>query len=213
METTILQALVAGTVASGQAITKNTSVSIMLVVMIVAAAITVTKIASDVENDINNLKTDMVEIKAQSGQQHGGKHPRSNGWYSFDPQFEEDLKSWLFIEKISSRNGKPMKPKVFESEEKGADILVAMTDFFTTIDEIESQVSYLCPKNIFIDKIHIDIKGGQLLKAHFYQVELPLNKKLNRLKEIWLYDECHLDKFLVLFEGSTLLLDHLKRKR
>jgi len=154
----------------------------------------------------------MLEIKAQSGQQHGDKHPRLNGGHSFDPKFEEDLKSWLFMEKISSRSGKPMKPKVLEAEEKGSDILVAMTDFFATIDEIQSKVSYLSPNSTFIDKKAIQIESGNLLKAHFYQVKFPVNRKLHILKEIWLYDESHLDNFLVLFEDSMLLLDHLRTK-
>ncbi len=65
-----------------------------------------------------------IEAKAQSGQQHGDKHPRSSDPILFDPREETDLLSWLFQEKPSSRNGKPMKPQAIAAERKGADILV-----------------------------------------------------------------------------------------
>ena len=48
-----------------------------------------------------NQGTFMIEAKAQSGQQHGDKHPRHNGQILFDPKEEIDLRSWMFDEKIS----------------------------------------------------------------------------------------------------------------
>jgi len=61
----ILSPIVLGTVAAGQTITKNTSVSIVLVIMLVAATITMTNLFNTVSNDINNLKADVGDIKLQ----------------------------------------------------------------------------------------------------------------------------------------------------
>jgi len=71
-----------------------------------------------------------IEVKAQSGQQHGDKHPLHDGTIGFTPQAEDDLRSWLFEPKISSKTGKPMKPYCCHAAEKSADVLLAMTDIF-----------------------------------------------------------------------------------
>lgn len=153
----------------------------------------------------------LIEIKSQSGQQHGDKHPRKNGWTMFDPQDENDLKSWLFIEKISSRGGKPMKPKAREADEKGAHILAALTDFFTTINDIKSQASFICPGCELVDTKAIQFQEGKPLTVHFFQAELPLFPKPDILKEIWLFDESHLDRFIVLSQ-TMYLLEHLRNQ-
>lgn len=153
-----------------------------------------------------------IEIKAQSGQQHGTKHPRAKGWNSFSPKDEVDLKSWLFEEKISSRNGKPMKPKTLEAEEKGADILVAMTDYFNTIHDVADQVAIVCPDSEFIDNKNFNTKMVSPLTAHLFKSVYPIKRSLMNLKEIWLFDECHLDRFVVLSRES-ILLEHLKSTR
>ncbi len=153
----------------------------------------------------------LIEIKSQSGQQHGDKHPRSKGWIMFDPQDENDMKSWLFIEKISSRSDKPMKPKALEADEKGAHILAAMTDFFTTIDDIKSQVSFICPNCKLVDTKTIQFQEGKTLTVYFFQAEFLFSPKSDNLKEIWLFDESHLDRFIVLSQ-SMYLLEHLKNQ-
>ena len=154
----------------------------------------------------------LVEIKAQSGQQHGDKHPMTTGCTLFDPKDENDLKSWLFEDRISSRNGKAMKPKVLEAEDKGADILIAMIDIFNTIDDIESQASFICPNSNFIEMEEIQIGNGKSLKLHFFKAIFPVSQELSRLREIWLFDESHLDRFMVLSD-SMFLLNHLKAIR
>ena len=51
------------TAQAGQTITKNTSVSILLVVMLLGSAVTVTNIFNTVSHDIDNLKADVAEIR------------------------------------------------------------------------------------------------------------------------------------------------------
>jgi len=151
----------------------------------------------------------LLEIKSQSGQQHGDKHPRAKDWIMFDPQDENDLKSWLFEERISSRDDRPMKPKALEAEEKGARILVALTDIFTTINGIKSQASFICPNSQFLETRTIQIRVGKTLTVHFFHAEFPISRKLNNLREVWLFDESHLDRFVVLSE-AMFLLKHIR---
>lgn len=153
----------------------------------------------------------LIEIKSQSGQQHGDKHPRTKGCIMFDPQDENDLKSWLFIERISSRSGKLMKPKALEADEKGAHILATLTDFFTTINDIKSQVSFICPGCKLVDIKTIQFQEEKPLTVHFFQAEFPLSPKPDNLKEMWLFDESHLDRFIVLSQ-TMYLLDHLRNQ-
>lgn len=150
-----------------------------------------------------------IEVKAQSGQQHGDKHPRTKGIFSFTPQKEEDLQSWLFLKKISSRNGKPMEPKCLEADKKGADILVAMTDYFTTEQDVKTEVSMICPNSKYTESNNLMITSLKPLTAHFFESTYPICGVLKRLKEIWLFDESHLDRFKVLSRES-ILLEHLK---
>jgi hypothetical protein len=146
----------------------------------------------------------LIEVKSQSGQQHGNKHPRSRGWVMFDPQEESDLKSWLFIERISSRSGRPMKPKVVEAEAKGAQILFAQTDFFTSMDDIARQASFICPGCEMVDRMTIQPITGKPLKAHFFKGIFPTLTQLDKLKEIWLFDESHRERFVVLSQSMYL---------
>lgn len=71
-----------------------------------------------------------IEVKAQSGQQHGDRHPLSSEAIGFTPKSEEDLRRWLFEERTSSLTGELMKPCCRQAAEKGADVLIAMTDIF-----------------------------------------------------------------------------------
>jgi hypothetical protein len=153
----------------------------------------------------------LLEIKAQSGQQTGRKHPRAKkDDEEFDPQYESDLKSWLFEKKISSRNNKPMVPKTLEAAKKKADILVAMTDIFSGIEGIIQQISFIIPESEFIHEQTIDIKDGQILKAHFFRVDNLLREEQYDLNEIWLFDEGRLDRFIVISNKSMILLNHLR---
>lgn len=126
------------------------------------------KRTSDIKVKLAN-KEYLIEIKAQSGQQHGSKHPRARGSNEFSPDFELDLKSWLFEEKISSRNGKPMKPRTIDADEQGAEILMAMIDHFTEIQDIKELVSLLCPCNKFIETKEITIETLQPCAAYFLE--------------------------------------------
>ncbi len=165
----------------------------------------------DLKIVLNNSKYS-IEIKAQSGQQHGSTHPRSKESESFSPKYEEDLKSWLFEEAVSSRSGKPMKPKAIEADEKQADILMAMTDIFNTIDEVKDQALYICPNSSFLEKNSIKANSDKIISIHFFESEYPVKKSLKYLKEIWLFDESHLDRFIVLSK-EAVLLNHMKSKR
>jgi len=154
-----------------------------------------------------NLNEILIEVKAQSGQQHGTKHPRCKGSDSYSPQDEENLNSWLFQEKISSRNGKPMKPKTIETEEKGAAVLFAMTDIIPTVFDIEKRTHLICPGSKFIRKSHFSSDSNDSVVVYFFHVKFPiLNRLSSNLQEIWLFDECHLDEFIVLSECDSLLL-------
>lgn len=164
----------------------------------------------DLKVNLENLEL-LIEVKSQSGQQHGDKHPRSNDWTMFDPQDEIDLKSWLFIEKTSSRNGRPMKPKAVEADGKGAHILAAQTDFFASTHDITRQAFFICPGCELVDTMTIQPPAGKPLTAHFFKGEFPLFPQLDNLREIWLFDESHLDRFVVLSQ-TMYLLEHLKNR-
>jgi hypothetical protein len=97
-----------------------------------------------------------VEAKAQSGQQRGDIHPRQDGAILFDPKEEIDLRSWLFEEKNSSRNGKVMEPMAIAAEKKGAEILICQTDYVATESNLLSQLSVLCPQNRFVEKMTLE---------------------------------------------------------
>ena len=156
----------------------------------------------------------MVEAKAQSGQQHGNKHPRYDDFSLFNPKEELDLRSWLFEERISSRNGKPMKPQVLAAEIKKADILICQTDYIKTQSNLLSQISILCPENQFIDQISLQANNRNPLEVFFFQATYPCTRQPEKLKEIWL---CYLSssryRLVVLSCGNAILSEHLKYKR
>jgi hypothetical protein len=166
--------------------------------------------APDLKVNLGNQEL-LIEVKSQSGQQHGDKHPRSHDWIMFDPQDESDLKSWLFIERTSSRSGRPMKPKAAEAEGKKAHILAALTDFFTSMDDISRQASFICPGCELVDTMTIQFLAGKPLTVHFFKGEFPLFPQPDNLREIWLFDESHLDRFIVLSQ-TMYLLEHLKNR-
>ncbi len=146
-----------------------------------------------------------LEVKAQSGQQHGSIHPRLSGLNQYSPANELDLKSWLFEEKISSRNNQPMKPKIIEADKKGASILLAMIDIEIKGD-LNKQVPIICPENNYLERI----EGCDHFNCYFYRVTFPA-RDLKNVKEVWLFHESHLDSFLAL-STDPILLPHMKNK-
>jgi len=151
-----------------------------------------------------------VEIKAQSGQQHGDKHPRvKDSIITFDPKDEEDLESWLFTKRKSSRNGKLMQPKILEADNQGAHILLAVTDYFKSIDDVEARASIVCPNCKLIATKNIESQPGVFGAVYFFLAKFPLHKELKQLKEIWLFDESNLNEIFVLFQEGCSLLNHL----
>lgn len=48
---------------TGQTITKNTSVSILLVVMLLGGTVTITTLIRDMQNDLSSLENDVKEMK------------------------------------------------------------------------------------------------------------------------------------------------------
>jgi|GEM_PF-1276919 len=153
-----------------------------------------------------------VEAKAQSGQQHGDKHPRLRGPILFNPKEEADLRSWLFEERISSRNGKPMKPQILAAERKGADILICQTDCVKTRDDLLTQVSILCPESHLTNRISLQSANQKPMDVAFFHATYPSTQSLTKLKEIWL---CNLSKssygLAVLSRGNAdILSNHLE---
>ncbi|MFC1770459.1 hypothetical protein ACFLZV_01095 [Candidatus Margulisiibacteriota bacterium] len=156
----------------------------------------------------------LIEVKAQSGQQHGNKHPldKGNNHTFFQPQFANDLKSFLFEKKHSSRDDKPMIPKTLEAEQKNADILVAMTDYFRDPEKsLAERMDSLCPGCKFAKQLDLNLDASSRLTIHFFQGEFPVDFELKKLKEIWLFDESALDEFIVLYKNTSCILEHLNK--
>lgn len=167
----------------------------------------------DFEVELNQDKF-TIEAKAQSGQQHGDKHPRHNGQILFDPKEEMDLRSWLFEERISSRNGKAMEPQVIAAEKKGADILVCQTDYVKTEQDLLSQIRILCPESQFAEEMTLQVANRKPIDALFFQATYPCARQSIKLKEIWL---CNLAssryRLVVLSRSDAILRNHLKWRR
>ena len=105
-----------------------------------------------------------------------------------------------------------MKPKTIEADEKQADILIAMIDIHNTIDNVKDQALYICPNSSFIEKNSIKINSEKIISVHFFKSDYPMKRSIKNLKEIWLFNESHLDKFIVLSK-EAVLLNHMKNKR
>jgi hypothetical protein len=167
----------------------------------------------DFEVELNQGKF-TIEAKAQSGQQHSDKHPRHNGQILFDPKEEVDLRSWLFEERISSRNGRAMEPQVVAAEKKGADILVCQTDYVKTEQDLLSQIRILCPKSQFAERMTLQIANRKPIEVQFFQATYPYTRQPIKLKEIWL---CNLSsshyRLVVLSRRDAILRSHLKLRR
>lgn len=152
-----------------------------------------------------------VEAKAQSGQQHGDKHPREDGPILFDPKEEIDLRSWLFEENISSRNGRAMEPMAIAAEKKEADILICQTDYTATRPDLLSQISVLCSPNSPVERMTLESTDREPIAVTFFQVGFPCMRQLSYLKEIWLCDLSSMYyKITVLSQKNGILLNHLR---
>jgi len=107
----------------------------------------------DIAARFTNQEVFFLEVKSQSGQQHGDKHPATDGPIEFTPQGEEDLRSWLFEERLSNKTGEPMTPLATQASEKGAHVLIAFTDIFHwETSNADSLAQYLAPDSRKISK-------------------------------------------------------------
>lgn len=148
-----------------------------------------------------------LEVKAQSGQQHGDKHPLSRKPIGFAPQFEEDLRSWLFEKRLSSRNGKSMTPYCRQASDKGADVLISMIDIFRQgAADIISLGKLLAPDHGEITSKDFPRKGAwrwlpvKSASMRVFTIEAgnQTSEKMVRLKEVWVFDNARLSEMLVL---------------
>lgn len=172
----------------------------------------------DISMAFNSDADYFLEVKAQSGQQHGNKHPISDGLIQFNPQFEDDLYSWLFEERISSRNGQPMRPYCLQASEKQADVLVAMTDIFLQrSNNMNSSAKVVIPDylevcnkdfrryylNVFsLQNVINAILQWLRIKTDFIGVIAitageETTKKMGSLKEIWIFDNSALEDMII----------------
>ena len=159
------------------------------------------------------------EVKAQSGQQHGDKHRISDDLIGFCPQFEDDLYSWLFEEKISTQNGQPMRPMCLQASDKRADVLLAMTDiFFQKNTNLSSLVKFITPD--FTD-MHIKVFRREYSKMRslnnltgavlqWLRIKNDIIRviavtageetvrKMGSLKEVWVFDNSALGEIIVI---------------
>lgn len=148
-----------------------------------------------------------LEVKAQSGQQHGDKHPLSREAYLFTPQGEEDLMSWLFDPRTSSTTGAPMVPFCKQASDKGADALLAMIDIFQwKTTDLSTLGQYLVPDCEAIDEVIFTKTpeepefefSPRKLTVFIIQAGAQVSKKMGCLREIWLFNDSALDKLLVI---------------
>lgn len=143
------------------------------------------------------------EVKAQSGQQHGDKHPLYSGPIGFAPQAEDDLRSWLFDEKVSSTTGELMKPYCRQAANKSADILLVMTDIFPErSNNALSLGRVLCPdrQNEF-RKFSGSNSGLDVIAV---EAGDETCKKMCGLREIWLFNSSRLTEMLALHARNTV---------
>jgi hypothetical protein len=151
-----------------------------------------------------------LEVKAQSGQQRGDRHPLSSNGSLFTPHGEEDLSSWLFNqEKISTKNGKLMVPKCQDVAAKGADALLAMIDIFQwETADLVALGKYLAPDFQSVDESIFKRKslGNAKLNRRYTNrisvvtivVGLETTRMMCGLREIWLFNESKMQSVLIL---------------
>ena len=153
-----------------------------------------------------------LEVKAQSGQQHGNKHPRTDGIQEFLPRYEEDLRSWLFDEKSSSRTGMPMQPYCAQASKKGADVLIAMDDIF----EEESDTMRSLGKVLVRDHQEIVSKDfrrnkSDCLSAVIVEAGNATTRKMQGLREVWIFDNSRLGQMLIIHaENNDTILTSIE---
>lgn len=137
------------------------------------------------------------EVKAQSGQQDNDKHPLCYPQV-FESRFESDLYSWLFERKISSRDGKPMRPYCLQASDKSADALIVMTDIFNGNYSMDSLAGGIIPDY----KKMTNVSFSQRIKNDIVRVISIIAgqetvKKMGSLNEIWIFDNSSLEKIII----------------
>lgn len=147
-----------------------------------------------------------IEVKAQSGQQHGDKHPLSVEPIGFTPRFESDLRSWLFEEKISAKTGELMKPYCRQAAEKSADVLVAISDIFR---QDQGDLCSLARRLVPDHQGTVEKASSGELMCNLLIVEggESTSTKMCGLPEVWLMDMSRLDEVLVIHSsgGKSIL--------
>jgi len=142
---------------------------------------------------------EFLEVKAQCGQQNGKNHPLSKKPIGYDPDSEEDTISWLYHDRISSRDGKIMKSKVTEAIEKGATILFAMIDCFRLDSNSFTEfVQLLFPNSAECG----EMRFCENYRVHFFEEKSIIKPPL---KEIWIFDDSHLHRLGVIFYDRSCL--------
>lgn len=170
-----------------------------------------------------------LEVKSQSGQQHGDKHPLADGAIGFTPQDEDDLHSWLFDERVSSNNGQPMVPMCKQASEKGADVLIAFIDIFhwdshgnrsfgKRLVPDAQRMSNVVYKRTFWRHISCENalmgilqKVGLIrdsLFIHVFEAGESTSKQRGTLREIWLLSSSELAEMVIIRSlGAASVLD------
>lgn len=154
----------------------------------------------DIRTSFDGQTDSYLEVKAQSGQQHGSRHPLSHEAYSFTPQGEDDLRSWLFEPRVSQATGGAMTPYCLQASAKGADVLVAMIDImqFETagLHELGRTLVPDCLTES-LEPISATPDSGELIVSSFTAGAGTTNS-MGALREIWLFNESSLDRLLVI---------------
>lgn len=151
----------------------------------------------DIRAKFPSGKESYLEVKAQSGQQHGDKHPLSSGPIGFTPQSEKDLRSWLLEERTSSKTGELMKPYCHQAAEKAADVLISMTDIF--LQESTNMLSLGKRLSPDFGRILCKETSGTI-RRQLFVVEggEEISRKMCGLKEVWIFNNSRLNEVLVI---------------
>lgn len=165
-----------------------------------------------------------LEVKSQSGQQHGDKHPLSSGGIGFTPQGEDDLRSWLFEERSSSITGEPMVPYCMQASDKGADVLIAFMDIFrwethdagslgkVLVPDIQGASNVVYRRDFWKQLSCQNVSKGFLqwiglnrdsLCVHAFEAGTKTSQQMGRLRELWLLKSSALAEMIVIRSCSA----------
>lgn len=152
-----------------------------------------------------------LEVKAQSGQQHGSQHPLSTNQYSFTPQGEDDLRSWLFEPRKSLSTNEAMVPYCTQASSKGADVLIAMVDIMQWETEGMFELGrFLVPDAITEgSQVLLTPSGDDGLNIFSFEAGASTRARLGSLKEVWLFKESASNGLLIIrIPARPLILNH-----